>query len=164
MPTRETSRVVTVGGRRWKISKFDAMTGSYIALKMVSKLSNIAVGVVSGSVKDPAVIAISIANEIGTLSKQEFLEVQVECLHVTKELQEVGGKEIENPLRLPDGRWGVAGLEEDALLIMTLASHVLLFNLSDFFDVNALKAAKESFSGLIPFNAKTSMDMSGLQS
>jgi len=158
MPIRETQRVVTISGRRWKIGKYDALTGSYIALKMLSKLSHIAVGVFSGNLKDQALIAMSTANEIGSLTKAEFNEIQSESLHVVAELKEVSGKDIENPIRLPDGRWGVEGLEDDALLIMTLVSHVLLFNLSGFFNAASLRDSKESFSGLIPFNMPTSTD------
>ena len=154
MPTHETQRFVTISGRRWKIGKFDALTGSYIALKMLSKLSHIAVGVFSGNLTDKAVIAMSIANEIGSLTKSEFNEIQGECLYVCKEVEDVGGKDIETPLRLPDGRWGVKDLEDNALLVMTLVSHALLFNLTSFFDADLLKSAKESFQGLIPFDAK----------
>lgn len=156
MPVRETERIVTVSEREWKIKKFDALTGSYIALKMMSKLSHIAVGIFSGDIKDQAVIAISIADEVGTLTKTEFTEIQAESLHVCSEMVVVGDNTVDTPLRTPDGRWAVSGIEEDALLVMTLVGHVLLFNLSSFFDVNALKASKESFNGLIPFGAETS--------
>jgi hypothetical protein len=155
MPVRESSRVVTINERKWKINKFDALTGSYIALKMLSKISHIAVGVFSGNLTDQAVIAMAIASEIGTLTKQEFVEIQSECLHVIKEIEIVGDKEIESPVRLPDGRWGVKDIEDNGLLVMTLTSHVLLFNLTSFFDVSALNGVKESFVGLIPSNAKT---------
>jgi hypothetical protein len=154
MPVRETERVIALSSRRWKIKKFDALTGSYIALKMMSKISNIAIGIASGAITDQAVIAMSIANEIGTLTKQEFIEIQSECLHVCNEVVAVGGRDADIPLRLSDGRWGVPGMEDDALLVMTLVSHALLFNLTSFFDGNALKDSKESFNGLSLFDAK----------
>ena len=157
MPVRETERIVTISGRKWKVKKFDALTGSYVALKMMSKLAHIAVGVFAGTLTDKAVIAMSITNEIGSLSKQEFVEIQAECLHVCAEVLRVGDKDIDTPLRLPDGRWGVSDVEDDALLVMTLVGHVLLFNLSGFFDGAQLKASGESFKGLMPFDAKTLM-------
>lgn len=158
MPVRESERIITISDRKWKVKKFDALTGSYIALKMMSKISHIAMGIVSGSLEDKALIAMSIANEIGTLTKQEFVEIQSECLHVCSSITNVGGKDIETPVRLPDGRWGVGGVEDDALLVMTLVSHVLLFNLISFFEGSALKESADSFQGLIPFGAKTSTD------
>jgi hypothetical protein len=153
-----------VGDRKWKINKFDAMTGSFIAMKMVSKLSNVVAGVVSGVITDSTVIGVTIANEIGQMSKQEFMDISGECLAVVKEIHVVGDKETENPLRLPDGRWSVPEIEHDSLLISALVGHVLLFNLSGFFEGNALKDARDSFSGLIPFSAKTSTDTAGLRS
>ena len=161
MPIRETSRVVTISGRRWKINKFDALTGSYIAVKMVSKLSGVMSAFISGKIdiknkEDQGLIALSLANEIGSLSKTEFNEIQGECLHVVQEVTEVGGKEITGPLRLPDGRWAVSGMEDDALLILGLVSHVLLFNLTSFFDENVLKELGKSFQGLTSFSASES--------
>jgi hypothetical protein len=156
MPVRETERVISIGSRKWKVKKFDALTGSYIALKLMSKISNIAIGIVSGGLTDPALIAMSIANELGSFSKAEFNEIQNECLHVCFSITEAGGKDIESPIRLPDGRWGVGGLEDDSLMIMTLVSQVLVFNLTSFFAADALKESTESFKGLIPFGALTS--------
>ena len=158
MPIRETQRIITISGRRWKITKFDALTGGYIALKLLSKLSHIAVGVFSGNLTDQAIIAMSIAEEIGSLTKKELAEIQGECLYVVKELMEVGGKELELPIRLPDGKWGVEGVEYDGLLVMTLVAHVLVFNLTNFFDAAALKESKDSFAGLIKLNTQTSTD------
>ena len=154
MPTRETSRIVEIGERRWRLGKFDALTGSYIAVKLLSRLSSIVAGVASGQIKDQAVIAMTVANEIGSMPKDEFTEIQAESLHVVKEIIVVSDKEVDTPVHLPDGRWGVGEIEDDALLVMTLVTHVLVFNLVGFFDVDALKEAKDSFQGLIPLDVK----------
>jgi len=154
MPIKEKEREITVSGRRWKVKKFDALTGSYIALKLMSKLSHIAFDIASGGEINTIAMAMSIANEIGTLTKQEFGEIQKECLHVCSLVSVVGDKTVDAPLRLPDGRWAVGEIEDDALLVMTLVSHVLLFNLTSFFDGVALKESAKTFEGLIPFDAK----------
>ena len=109
-------------------------------------------------------MVMAILNELGSMQKAEVLEMQVECLSICKELTCVGDKDVESPLRLPDGRWAASGLEDNPLLVMTLVAHVLLFNSTSFFDGNALKEMKESFSGLIPFGAKTSTSSPGHQS
>jgi hypothetical protein len=164
MPIRETSRIVTISGRRWKITKFDALTGSFMATKLASKLSGAISGVISGRLdiskkEDQAVIAMSLIQEIGSLSKDEFFEISANALHVVSEVVEVKGqdqsqgKDIDNPVRLPDGRWGVADVENDPLLVMGLVSHALLFNLAGFFVEDALKDLGNSFKGLIPSNA-----------
>lgn len=155
MPIRETQRIVKISGRTWKIEKFDALTGSYIAVKMISRLSHIAVGIASGNLSDPSIIAIGISEAVGSLQKSEFFEIQNECLNVVKEIQKVGDKDVENPLRLPDGRWSVSDLESNVLLIMALVTHVLIFNLTPFFDGNTLKELKDSFEGLMSFSVPT---------
>jgi len=155
MPVKEKEREITIFDRRWKIKKFDALTGSYIALKLMSKLSHIAFELASGNKINTVVVAMSIATEIGTLSKQEFREIQEECLHVCSLIQVVGEQTLDAPLRLPNGRWAVGDLEDDSLLVMTLISHVLLFNMTSFFDGNALKESAKTFEGLIPFDVQT---------
>ena len=155
MPIKEKEREITIFDRRWKLKKFDALTGSYIALKLVSKISHVAFEIASGREINTVVMAMSIANEIGSLTKQEFNEIQGECLRVCSLVQVVGDKTVDTPVRLPDGRWAIGDLEDDALLVMTLVSHVLLFNLTSFFDGNALKESAKTFEGLIPFDVKT---------
>jgi hypothetical protein len=155
MPIRETSKIVQISGRRWKIEKFDALTGGFIASKMISKLTNVVIGVMSGNLKEPAIIGMAIANEIGSFSRQEFSEIQGICLEVVKEVTGVDGKDIESPIRMPDGRWLIKELENDGLLIMGLVTHVIVFNLTGFFDVSALKELKDSFQGLTLFDAQT---------
>lgn len=122
---------------------------------MISKMSGIVTAVIAGNLdlnkpEDQAAVAMSIAQEIGSLSKHEFLEIQAESLHVVKEIKEIGAQIIEAPVRLPDGHWGVEGIGDDALMVITLVSHVLVFNLTGFFDADRLKDSKESFSGLMP--------------
>ena len=124
MPIRETSKEVAISGRRWKIGKFDALTGSYIALKMMSKLSGVIVEIFSGKLdmklqENQAMVAMGVAQEVGNLTKPEFMEIQTECLRVVKEIKTVGDKDIETPAYLP-GRWGVEDLENNPLLVMTL--------------------------------------------
>jgi len=153
MGIRETSRIVILDSRKWKVSKFDAWAGSYIAIKLFSKLSNVAMAVVSGQVGDGAVVAMAIANELGSIPRVEFQEIQQLCLSTVKEIKEIGGKDLESPVWLSDGRWGVENLEDDALLVMSLVSHALIYNMTSFFDESRLKASIESFQGLIPSGA-----------
>lgn len=165
MPKRESFKFVTIDDRKWKIGKFDALTGGYIATKMVSKLVNVVTGIISGELKttsdqDKAIMAIQLAREIGSLSKREFIEIQAECLHVIREITVVNNIEVENLVRRDDGSWGVSNMEDDALLVMALITHVLVFNLANFFDVNRLKALKEGFADLNLSDAQTSTNSS----
>ena len=155
MPVHEKEKTIEISGRRWRIKKFDPLTGSFIALKMMSKISHIAFGIVGGNLTDKIVIANSVAAELGSFSKQEFIEIQLECLHVVSEVKMVDEKEMLIPAKTPEGQWAASGLEEDALLVMALVSHVLIFNLTSFFNESALKETAKSFQGLSLFSALT---------
>jgi len=155
MSIREVNKIVQIGERKWQISKFDALTGSYITVKMLSRVMHIISAVLAGQVTDPILIGSSVATEIGNLSKAEFNEIQYEALSVIKEIKTIGGKEIPAPLRLPDGQWGVEGVADNAMLILALVTHSLVFNLMGFFEEKELKEVINSFSDLNLFGAKT---------
>jgi len=169
MPKRESSKIVVVDGRKWKIGKFDALTGGYIAVKLTSRMVNVVAGIVSGELKttsdsDKAIMALQLAQEIGSLSKRDFFEIQSECLHVIKEIETVNEIEVETVIRRADGAWGVRDIEDNASLVMALVVHVLVFNLTNFFDVSKLKELKESFGDLNLSDAQTSTNSSTPQS
>jgi len=145
---RETSKEVQILGRRWKIGKFTALVGSYVCLKIFSRISHIAIGVASGELKDPAQITAILTNQLGDIPKQEFMDIQKECLAVCSEFQNIGGVDAPIPVMTQDGRFGVANLEDDMLTVIALVAHVLVFNLSPFFDEKILKGVIESFPDL----------------
>lgn len=157
MPVHQKERVVKVFNRSWKISKFDVLTGNYMALKMVSRLSGVAAGIFDGRLTDLSIIGLAITQNLGTMSKSEFSEILNECIHCIKEVQDVNGTPVDVLVRTPEGLWGVPGLDDNPVLVMGLVTHVLVFNLMDFFDVSALKELGKSFEGLIPSDALTSM-------
>ena len=150
MPKHEKSRNIVIVGRRFKIGKFDALTGNYIAIKLLSKVAHLVAGFISKQIQDKAVIAMSAVNALGGLTKQEVIEIHGECLYVCRELKTVGEKEIEMLIKTEDGQWGVPDIEDDPILVATLVGHVLLFNFESFFDESALK----EFSAMMEvFNA-----------
>jgi len=153
---RETHKIVELSGRRFKIGRFDALTGSYFATKLVSRLSGIAMGIMGGTITDASYVAMAVTGEIGTMSKTEFLELETDALSVVSEITNVGGvAEADIPVRTKTGAWGVAGLEDDMITVMALICHAAIFNLSPFFQGNALNAVKESFKDLHLFDART---------
>lgn len=155
MPVHIKEKIIVVSGRRWQIKKFDALTGSYVALKLMSKISHIVFGVVGGNLTDPVIIGNAVAAELGTFSKGEFGELQAESLHVCSEVKTVEGKDMFIPIMTTEGAWATPELENDALLVMALVSHVLVFNMTSFFEESALKEVVQSFKDLNLFNAST---------
>lgn len=147
---REVTKTVEVNGRKFQVEKFSAMTGSYVCIKILGRISHVALGIMSGELKDPAVISGALFGELNSFSKAEFLELQQECLAVTKEVQNIAGVDAPIPVLLPDGKFGVADLEKDMMTVMALTVHVMVFNLTPFFDASILKGLLGDFPDLAP--------------
>lgn len=157
MPKREDFKIVELAERRFKIGRFDALTGSYIAVKLVSKLSNVFMAITTGQVTDMNFAALAVAQQIADMSKIEFIELQLECLRVIKEIQNIDGKaEADLPVLASSGSFAVPGLNEDMITVLALVTHTVIFNLTPFFVGNALTSTIQTFKDLSLFDAKTS--------
>lgn len=142
MEKRETHKIVEISGRKWRIEKFDAFTGSYIAYKVLG--ATLPMGLeekVKG--EKPSM------DKMPVMSKQEFFELQLDCLRVCSEVLPAGSAKVIGD----NGAWGVMNVEHDTVLVLALTAHALIFNVSAFFDGEALKGLVGSFAGLKFFNA-----------
>ena len=143
---REAFKDVDLGGRRWRIGRFDAMTGSYITMLVLMQMLPMGM--------DEQVGMGSLGKGRSLMDKQTFFDVQADCLKICSELQTVGDSVAPIPVMLSDGRWGVGGIEDDMPTILALTVHTLIFNISDFFQEGALNDLTKTFSGLSQSNAK----------
>lgn len=144
---REKQKIIELSGRKWQIEKFDALTGSYIAYKVLGAM-------LPGAI-DAQVTQGNAPQERKTMSKQEFSELQMDCLKVCKEVLPSGN----TPCVIgANGGWGVADVEDNTPLILLLTVHSLIFNISGFFDGNMLQELSKSFAGMKQFIAPTSMN------
>lgn len=149
---RERYKELVLQGRKWRISKFDALTGSFIAYKLLFQMLPMGLEQKMEGMNLPA--------GRSTMSKDEFIELQRDCLAVCAELKvlgdpESGGVEAPIPVVNSNGDWGVSGLEDDTMLVLTLTVHALIFNISGFFSEDALKELTSSFKDMKLFNAST---------
>jgi len=121
---REMFKEVEVGGRRFSISRLDALTGSYITTLVLMQMLPLGIDaqVTGGTSKNRSL-----------MDKETFLDVQKECLKVVSELKSIDGNVAPIPVMLYDGRWGVEGLDTDTMTVLTLTIHTLIFNIADFF-------------------------------
>ena len=144
---RETFKDVDVQKRKFRIGKFDALTGSYIAFVVISQLMPI-MG------KDQSVDEGKIAMSAPSiLPKEVFFEIQKSCLQVCSEIIMIGDVVSPMPVMLKDGRWGIQDIENDAGLAMMLTVQVLGYNMQSFFAGNALEDFKSGISQLNLSNA-----------
>lgn len=138
---REQFKDIELMGRQWRIGRFDALTGSYISSMLLMQ-------VLPMGLEDQLGIKIPIASERSLMDKKTFMALQADCLRVCSEVKNVGGVPAALPVLLPEGRWGVEDIETDIAIVMGLTIHALIFNISDFFQGNALESLIQSFKGL----------------
>jgi hypothetical protein len=148
MNKREKFKIVEIAGRKWRIEKFDALTGSYIAYQIMTQMLP---GGIDQQVTGGEAVELASKNR-PLMSKKEFGSLQLDCLHVCCEVLPAGNV----PLIGENGAWGVMDIEDDTVTVMALTIHALIFNISSFFGGNALKELIESFSGMSLFNAPMS--------
>jgi hypothetical protein len=142
---REKFKDVELHGRKWRIAKFDALTGSYVAYKLLFQMLPTPIEAQMEGVKLPA--------GRSTMSKAEFVDLQKDCLAACSELIMVGSQIAPIPVITSVGAWGVEGVEDDLMLAMLLTVHCLVFNVAGFFEEGALKELTESLQGLSLFGA-----------
>lgn len=142
---RETFKVVSYGGKNWRIEKYSPLVGSYIIVKLFSRLSGIVLAASSGEIKDMTVIAMHVSNELSNFTKAEFMEIQRDSLACVKEVTNVNGVEANISIVTPDGRFTSKELEEDVFGVLVLTTHVLMFNMIGFLDADVLKETVQAF-------------------
>jgi len=120
--------------RKWRIGKFDAMTGSYIAYKLMAEAVPFGLA---------AKLDIPVNKDAKTMSKTDFIDLQKDCLLVCSEFLPAGPIPVLNE----NGTFGVEGLENDA-------KTVLAFNVSDFFTESLLTSLVEAMQGIFRLDAK----------
>lgn len=136
MKKRETFKKIKFDGRDWRIDKFDAMTGSYIAYKLIGE--NLPMGIkIDGIPKAPAGSKI--------MSKADFIELQTDCLKVCYEILDAGPSPVMND----NGSWGVEGVENNAKLALALTVNALVWNIADFFDESLLQTLATGVLGSV---------------
>ena len=140
---RETNKQVTISGRKFKIEKFDALQGSYIAFMLMEKFLPMGLEGKAGLGDLP--------KNRASMTREEFTSFQKDCLSVVSEILPAGAR----PVLAENGLWGVANIEKDTRLVVLLTIHALAFNVAGFFDGEGLKELKEGLQGIFPVNTPT---------
>jgi hypothetical protein len=135
---KETYKEVELAGRKWRVGKFDAQTGSYIAYQLLFNMLPMGLDSQLGN----------LPKDRPQLSKADFLDLQRECLMVCSEVQLIDDRPAVVPVMMRDGRWYVEGLDSDTLTVIALTMHALVHNIASFFDEDLLGSVMGSFKGL----------------
>ena len=142
---RETKKIVEIQGRKFEIRSFDAFTGSYIAFTLMQKMlpMGIEAKVMNAIKADGGNAAVSLPSR-ALMSKGEFIAFQRDVLSVVGEVLPARTA----PLFNENGSWGVADIEDNAMLVVMLTIHALVFNIAGFFTGDGLKELKAGLQSL----------------
>lgn len=150
---RETKKIVEIQGRKFEIRSFDAFTGSYIAFTLMEKMLPLGMeakvmNALRAEGKD--VDALPTPNR-ALMSKGEFIAFQRDVLSVVGEV--LPGRTA--PLFNDNGSWGVEDVAGNAMLVILLTIHALVFNIAGFFSGDGLKELKAGLQSLSFANTAT---------
>lgn len=150
---RETKKIVEIQGRKFEIRSFDAFTGSYIAFTLMEKMLPMGMeakvmNALRAEGKD--VDALPTPNR-ALMSKGEFIAFQRDVLSVVGEV--LPGRTA--PLFNDNGSWGVEDAADNAMLVILLTIHALVFNIAGFFSGDGLKELKAGLQSLSFANTAT---------
>jgi hypothetical protein len=133
---------VKVNGRDFRVKKFDALTGSYIAYRLMAEALPMGIGRAVGIPENASSKA---------MSKQDFIEIQKDCLRVCFEILPAG----EICIMGENGQFAVSGLEDDASTVLALTVHSIMHNISGFFGEGLLDSITKGMSNISQRDART---------
>ena len=152
---RVKTKDVTLQGKKYQVGKMSAQTACWIAMQILTKM--LPAGM------DSQVAGNGMPSGRTQLTEAEFNNIQNHCLRVCSMMQKLGdAPEAPQPLIRADGAWQFPDLDDDPLTIMGLTIHALIFNVSPFFDGDALKELLVS-AGLKLSNASASTPLPSVQ-
>ena len=149
---RETKKIVELQGRKFEIRSFDAFTGSYIAFTLMEKMLPMGMEAkVMNAVKaDGGDAAVSLPSR-AIMSKADFIAFQRDVLSVVGEV--LPGRTA--PIINENGSWGVEDIADNAILVIMLTIHALVFNSAGFFGGDGLMELKAGLQDLSFANIAT---------
>jgi hypothetical protein len=139
----ENYKDVVISGRTFRIKKFGAKTGAFMAIKITGLLAPLVKNIDFGKLKEVKDISevdtgafnlSGIMDGLGSLSEQDFNYIQDKCLQVCSEVLPAGVA----PVLKTDGTFGVTGLDEDTMTVLALTVHTIMFNVKGFFSGSPL--------------------------
>ena len=146
----DATKDVEINGVRYQIGRMTAKAGSWVATQIFTKVLPSAI---EGQMNKLGLD--SLPQGRATMTEEEFSNLQDHCLMVCRRYELVGNIDTALPIMPRPGFWAIKELEYDLLTVVALTVHALVFNISPFFDGDALKGCLQSFQGLGLFNAST---------
>ena len=126
-------------GSRYKLTKLDADSGSYVAFKLAGVALPLMSGMSGQGVSAADVQMLSQA--IASMNRKDFTEVQKILLATVLKIESSGGVDMPMPILKADGTYADEELRTDAATVIALTVQAALFNIGDFFGGEGLAPA-----------------------
>lgn len=139
----ELYKDIDIDGRKFRLGKFDARTGSYILFKLVGILTPIFENIKLENLSNIDDINLTkLASSLFSLPEDEFRYIQDNCLRAIRELLPGNAPQVLDEY----GNYGVLDIEFDTKLIMNLTIQSLVFNVKDFFTADLLASLSKGLN------------------
>ena len=128
-------------GTRYKLTKLDADSGSYVAFK----LAGVALPLMSG-MSGQGVTAGDmqlLSQAITSMNCKDFTEVQKILLATVLKMETSGGVDMPMPILKADGTYTDEELRTDAAAVIALTVQAAIFNIGGFFGGEGLSPKKD---------------------
>ncbi len=132
---KQKTKVEEIGGVKYRFSKMDARSASYMAMK--------AAAILAPSLSGGGLTVESAAKALPSMSRAEFDEIQTMLLKTVCKLVETNAADMPTPILKADGGFVDEELAYDAVTVMKLTANALMFNIGDFFAGAGLTPATE---------------------
>ncbi len=132
---KQKTKVEEIGGVKYRFSKMDARSASYMAMK--------AAAILAPSLSGGGLTVESAAKALPSMSRAEFDEIQTMLLKTVCKLVETNAADMPAPILKADGGFVDEELAYDAVTVMKLTANALMFNIGDFFAGAGLTPATE---------------------
>lgn len=136
MEPTQNYKDIEISGRKFRLNKLNARTGTFMLLKITKILPPILENINldkldldSDNINIKDLNLTKALEPIFNMDEKEFNYIQDNCLKTVEELLPAGPQPVLNEV----GQWGVLDIEFDMALVMNLTLQSLWFNLQGFF-------------------------------
>ena len=133
------NKEIEINGRKFRLNKMDARTGSYMLFKLIKILTPIYKNIKIDNIEELNLDDINLTelmSSIFDLPEEEFRYIQDNCLRVVEEILPAGPAKVFDKY----GNYGVLDIEFNTGLLMDLTIQSLIFNVQGFFEGSPLSS------------------------
>ena len=132
---KQKNKIVEVDGAKYRLSKLDARSASYLAFKLAAVIAP----VLGKGKKDTSME--EVASAIPNIPRPEFDEMQTMLLKTVYSLKDANGIDMPVPVLKADGSFVDEGMAYEPVVVMKLTIQALVFNIGSFFPEAGLTRA-----------------------